>query len=142
MFRINNLSNVKQAWNIVDSKPPLYDWLENPDSDETVAYCNAQNKITHAFLDQFPSRDQLKDGFEKANNYAKYGVPFRGSEHSPFYYFWHNSGLQNQYVLYQADNAMATVDEAREFINLNKMDPAGTVRRCLEPPNVPRIPSF
>lgn len=46
-----------------------YDWLEQPDSEETVKFNTEQNKITREFLDQFPKRDYLKQKFEKAVNY-------------------------------------------------------------------------
>ena len=70
----------------IDNK---YDWMEAPDAEETVEFCKAQNVVTHDFLNSYPHRAQLKAGFESANDYEKYGTPFKGSEESPFWYCWY-----------------------------------------------------
>lgn len=107
----------------IDNK---YDWMEAPDAEETVEFCKAQNVVTHDFLNSYPHRAQLKAGFESANDYEKYGTPFKGSEESPFWYCWYNSGLQNQYILYQLDNAEDKIESGRDFLNPNKIDEKGT----------------
>jgi prolyl oligopeptidase len=37
-----------------------YRWLEDPDSSDTVAWVQAQNKITNAYLEKLEARDFLK----------------------------------------------------------------------------------
>merc|ERR1719454_2232208 len=94
---------------LVDNR---YDWLEDPYSNETVAFTQAQNDITRKFLAQYPKRQQMSDHFEKAINYEKYGLPYRSSPECDKFYFMYNSGLQNSYVLYQALDDNSTVEEA------------------------------
>lgn len=42
---------------IVVSDP--YRWLEDPDSEETKAWIEAQNKVTFSYLDSIPERQQI-----------------------------------------------------------------------------------
>ncbi|MBQ0116831.1 MAG: S9 family peptidase [Flavobacterium sp.] len=81
--------------------PDPYRWLEDDRSKETESWVIAQNKVTNGFLSQIPYRKTLKDRMEKMWNYEKIGAPFTKGE---FTYFYKNSGLQNQSVLYRKDN--------------------------------------
>jgi prolyl oligopeptidase len=77
-----------------------YRWLEDDRSAETAAWVVAQNKVTNAYLDQIPFRNQLKERLEKLWNYEKIGAPFIEGD---FSYYFKNNGLQNQSVLYRKD---------------------------------------
>ena len=102
-----------------------YRWLENPDSDETRAWVEAQNKLTFGFLDQIPERAQLKARLTKLWNYERYGVPFKeGAKSSERYFYQKNDGLQNQSVLYWAKalNETGTV-----LLDPNTLSADGTV---------------
>ena len=79
-----------------------YRWLEDDRSEETAAWVIAQNKVTNAYLDQIPFRNQLKERLEKLWNYEKTGAPFIEGN---FTYYFKNNGLQNQSVLYRKDNS-------------------------------------
>ena len=79
-----------------------YRWLEDDRSAETAAWVIAQNKVTNAYLDQIPFRNQLKERLEKLWNYEKIGAPFIEGN---FTYYFKNNGLQNQSVLYRKDNS-------------------------------------
>nr|WP_288833881.1 prolyl oligopeptidase family serine peptidase [uncultured Flavobacterium sp.] len=79
-----------------------YRWLEDDRSAETTHWVIAQNKVTNAYLDQIPFRNQLKERLEKLWNYEKISEPFIEGE---FSYYFKNNGLQNQSVLYRKDAA-------------------------------------
>eukprot|EP00798_Chlamydomonas_sp_ICE-L_P013564 gene13564-19435_t len=73
-----------------------YRWLEDPDSEETTKFVEAQNALTKTALDQCDTRSKFIDLFTAVFDYPKFGTPFRSGKR---YYYYHNSGLQAQYVL-------------------------------------------
>ncbi|WP_371414644.1 prolyl oligopeptidase family protein [Flavobacterium sp. 140616W15] len=75
-----------------------YRWLEDDKSEETAAWVKAQNKVTYAYLDQIPFRDELKKRMEKLWNYEKIGAPYVKGKST---YYSKNNGLQNQSVVYR-----------------------------------------
>eukprot|EP00879_Flechtneria_rotunda_P014005 GHRR01014632.1.p1 GENE.GHRR01014632.1~~GHRR01014632.1.p1 ORF type:complete len:139 (+),score=22.84 GHRR01014632.1:95-511(+) len=54
-----------------------YRWLEDPDSPETQAFVEAQNKLTQQVLEQCETRGQFKELFTALYDYPKYGTPFK-----------------------------------------------------------------
>jgi prolyl oligopeptidase len=74
-----------------------YRWLEDDNSAETLAWVQAENEVTFAYLNKIPYRAQVKHRLEELFNYAKYTSPFRRGD---AYFFFKNDGLQNQNVLY------------------------------------------
>ena len=98
-----------------------YRWLENPDSPESRAWIEAQNKLTFGFLEGIPERAQIKERLTKLWNYEKYGVPFKEGGK---YFFTKNDGLQNQSVLYVSD---ALNGQARVLLDPNTLSNDGTV---------------
>jgi prolyl oligopeptidase len=100
--------------------PDPYRWLENDTSAETAAWVKEQNKVTDNYLGQIPFRDAIKARYEKLYNYEKYSAPFRQGKHM---YYYKNSGLQNQSVLYrEADGTNAP----EEFLDPNAFSKDGT----------------
>lgn len=71
----------------------VYRWLENPDSEETQQFINEQNKVSRPFLEECEARQTITDHLSKLWNYEKYSCPIKRGD---FYYFFRNSGLQNQ----------------------------------------------
>ena len=96
-------------------------WLEDDNADETKAWVTAQNKVTSAFLDGVPARARIKERLMKLWNYERFGVPF---QQGGWLFFLHNSGLQNQRVLYVADAPGA---EPRVLLDPNTLSPDGTI---------------
>src|SRR5882672_606175 len=77
--------------------PDPYRWLEDPDSPETRAWIEAQNRLTAAYLAQIPARDGILRRLTQLWDYPKFGAPFHKGGR---YFFFKNEGLQNQAVLY------------------------------------------
>jgi len=75
-----------------------YRWLEDDESSETGAWVDAQNKVTQAYLEQIPFRQLIKDRITTLMNYEKFSEPFKEGKYT---YFYKNTGLQNQSVLYR-----------------------------------------
>ncbi|KNE66603.1 hypothetical protein AMAG_11721 [Allomyces macrogynus ATCC 38327] len=104
-----------------DAVPDHYVWLEDPDSDETAAFVQAQDKVTEAYLAQYEHKDKLEAALTKLWNYERYSCPSK--EGDKFYYF-HNSGLQPQSVLY---SQTALDAEPEVFFDPNTLSEDGTV---------------
>ncbi|HYE74715.1 MAG TPA: prolyl oligopeptidase family serine peptidase [Blastocatellia bacterium] len=98
-----------------------YRWLEDPDSAETRAWVEAQNKVTFAYLAEISARKQIKQRLTKLWNYEKYGVPFKEGER---YFYYKNNGLQNQSVLYTFKSLK---DSPRVLLDPNTLSKDGTV---------------
>ena len=97
-----------------------YRWLESPDSDDTKAWVESQNKVTNDYLKTIPQREQIKQRLTKLWNYEKFSAP---SKQGGKYFYYKNDGLQNQYVLYVADSIE---DEGRILLNPNNFSDDGT----------------
>src|SRR3989475_6489570 len=77
--------------------PDPYRWLEDVDAPQTRAWVEAENRVTFAYLEQIPERAQIHRRLTALWDYPKYGAPFKKGGR---YFFFKNSGLQNQSVLY------------------------------------------
>ena len=98
-----------------------YRWLEDPDSDETKAWVEAQNQITFGYLQQIPVREAIQKRLTQLWDYEKYSVPFKEGNR---YFYFKNDGLQNQSVLYTLNSLDA---EPRVLLDPNKLSEDGTV---------------
>lgn len=76
--------------------PDPYRWLEDPDSPETLGWVEAQNERTRSLVDG-PKRDALVARLTELYNFPRTSVPARRGR---YYFFTHNTGLQDQPVLY------------------------------------------
>src|SRR4051812_29688928 len=73
-----------------------YRWLEDADSADTTVWVEAQNALTRAALDG-TTRDALVRRLTELYDFPRTSVPVKRGRH---YFFTHNSGLQDQPVLY------------------------------------------
>lgn len=101
--------------------PDPYRWLEDDMSDETAAWVKAQNKVTFAYLESIPFRDALKERMTQIWNYPKMSTPFKEGEQ---YFYFYNTGLQNQDILYVRKNLE---EEGEVFLDPNTFSDDGTV---------------
>ncbi len=98
-----------------------YRWLEDTDSTETHAWVEAENKLTFGYLDQIPYRQAIHARLTKLWNYERFTTP---SQHGGRYFFQHNTGLQQQNVLFVAESLNA---EPRVLLDPNLLSTDGTV---------------
>ncbi|KAM3341576.1 prolyl endopeptidase [Capsicum galapagoense] len=81
--------------------PDPYRWLEDPDSKETKEFVEKQVILTDSVLKTCEIRDKLREKLTKLLDFPKYNVPFRAGDK---YFYFHNTGLQPQKVLYVQDS--------------------------------------
>ena len=96
-----------------------YRWLEDDLSEETESWVIEQNKTTNDFLNNIPFRESLKSRLTNLWNYEKISAPF---EEGDYTYFYKNSGLQNQSILYREGKSQKT----EVFLDPNKFSEDGT----------------
>ena len=80
-----------------------YRWLENDVRNDTEvrAWVDAQNKVTNAFLATLPGREALEKRITQLYDYERFAAP---QKQGGRYFYTHNSGLQNQSVLFVRDS--------------------------------------
>ncbi|KAK9846596.1 hypothetical protein WJX81_007362 [Elliptochloris bilobata] len=98
-----------------------YRWLEDPDSDETRAFVDAQNSLTERVFKECDTRERFEKLMTELYDYPHYGAPFRRGSR---YYFFLNTGLQQHSVLY----TQASLDaEPQVLLDPNTLSSDGTV---------------
>jgi prolyl oligopeptidase len=103
--------------------PDVYQWLENPESEETKAFVDAQNKTFNEAISSFEKKDELKNHLTTLRNYARVGCPNRGKDDNE-YYFYFNPGLLNQPRLMRLRNGLNSEPEV--FLDPNLLSADGT----------------
>ncbi|MBN1118949.1 MAG: S9 family peptidase [Bacteroidales bacterium] len=74
-----------------------YRWLEDDRSAETMEWVKKQNEVTFGYLEKIPFRETVRKRLDELSNYERFGIPFRKGNK---YYYFKNTGLQNQSVMY------------------------------------------
>jgi prolyl oligopeptidase len=98
-----------------------YRWLEDAGSPETLAWVEAQNRVTEDYLAAIPARPKIQQRLTELWNYPKYSVPIKKAGR---YFFSKNAGLQNQSVLYMQP---ALEGEPVAILDPNTFSADGTV---------------
>lgn len=99
-----------------------YRWLEDDNSADTKAWVKAQNEVSFGYLEKLPLRETFKKRIEVLSNYEKLSAPTRRGE---WFYFYKNSGLQNQSVLYRQKGLNGIPEEV---LDPNKLSSDATTR--------------
>jgi prolyl oligopeptidase len=104
-----------------DSVADPYRWLEDTDAPATKAWVEAENRLSENFLATIPERSAIKNRLTQLWNYPRYGAPFKEGDR---YFYFENTGLQNQSVLYVQDGRDRP---ARVLLDPNVLSPDGTI---------------
>jgi prolyl oligopeptidase len=97
-----------------------YRWLESDTSLATKDWVLAENKVTNNYLSKIPFREEIRNRITSLYNYEKYTSPFRVNN---YIYFYKNSGLQNQSVLYRQREGSSEIEL---FLDPNSFSLTGT----------------
>ncbi len=115
-----NDSTVYTAFGIEVADP--YRPLENDTAEATLAWVEAENKVTQDYLSKIPFRQAIHQRLDTLNRYCRTGMPSK--ENDGKYYFFANDGSHNQSILYRK----ATLDaEPEVFLDPNTLSDDGTV---------------
>ena len=106
-----------------------YRWLENTDSPETKAWVEAENRVSFSYLAGIPERAAIRDRLAKLWDYPKYFAPEKTGD---LLFYFENSGLQNQSVLYVRDGN----NPSRVLIDPNTLSTDGTVALSAAEPSL------
>jgi prolyl oligopeptidase len=98
-----------------------YRWLEDVDSPETQRWIGEQNRLTRGFLDRLPKREAIRARLRELWDYERFELPW---ERSGRYFYYYNSGLQNQPALYWLAGLAA---EPKLLLDPNTLAADGTV---------------
>jgi len=96
-----------------------YRWLEKADAPETVAWVDAENKLTRAQLDR-PQRAAIRQRLQELFDYPRLNLPERQGRRL---FYSRNTGLQNQSVLFVREDGK----EERVLLDPNTLSADGTV---------------
>ncbi len=98
-----------------------YRWMEDVDSPEVKAWIDAENELTQRYLAQIPLRETMQRRLTELINFERYTAPSRRGTR---YFYSHNSGLQNQNVLYWQEGLTG---EPKVLLDPNTFSADGTV---------------
>ena len=95
--------------------------LEEIDAPATRAWAAAEGALTRRYLDAIPQRAAIRAAYARLLNHPRESAPFREGRR---WFFFANTGLQNQNVLFVRDGLAAP---ARVFLDPNRLSKDGTV---------------
>src|SRR3984957_13559036 len=98
-----------------------YRWMEDVDSAELKTWVDAENELTQSYLAQVAGRGAMQSRLMELTNFERYTAPARRGTR---YFYAHNSGLQNQNVLYWQEGLDG---EPKVLLDPNTFSEDGTV---------------
>jgi prolyl oligopeptidase len=77
-----------------------YRGLEDLDAPATRAWVTQESALTNAYVDALPAKGPLRARLGRLYDFERFGLPFAAGKH---FLYEHNTGLQNQSELFEAD---------------------------------------
>ena len=103
--------------------PDPYRWLEDDTAASTRTWIGEEIKTKGNYMAGIPFRSGIKKELTVLLNYARLSAP---EKHGGYFYYYRNTGLQNQSVLYRTRNP-ADFSAAELFLDPNSFSPDGSV---------------
>ena len=97
-----------------------YRGLENADSPSTQKWVEQENALTNSYLAKLPGREEIRKQMTELMNYERFSGMHKAGNH---YFYSHNTGLQNQNVIYVEDSLQGA---ARVLLDPNQYRADGT----------------
>lgn len=97
-----------------------YRGLENAEAPETRKFVEEENLLTQSWIGKQPGRERIHTQLTELWNYEKFGEFFKAG---PRYFYSHNTGLQNQSVVFVTDSPNA---KGKELLDPNTYRKDGT----------------
>lgn len=113
-------STTYEVFGIQVSDP--YRPLENDTAAATLAWVEAENRVTQDYLSKIPYRKALHARLDTLNRYSRQSAPWKGEDGK--YYFSANDGSHNQAIIYRSETPGG---QAEVFLDPNKLSDDGTV---------------
>src|SRR5215813_2742345 len=96
-------------------------WMEDLDSSDLQKWIDAENEVSNGYLQRLPQREVIRQRLTELWNYPRTDAPRREAGQL---YFWRNSGLQKQSVLFRA---AAPGTKAEVILDPNLLSPDGSM---------------
>ncbi len=112
--------NVSDKYHGTMVKDP-YRWLEDDRSPETAGWVELQNAVTEKYLNQIPFRDEIRTRYRELLDYPRMSSPLKVGD---YYFFYKNTGLQNQPVIYRQKGLSGNPEV---FLDANAHSQEGTI---------------
>jgi prolyl oligopeptidase len=109
--------------------PDPYRPLESIDAPATRAWVGAEATLTRTYLDAIPQRAAIRAHLKAIANYERFTAPFHMRDR---YFYFYNTGLQDQSVLYTTQGLHGA---PHVFIDPNKLSADGSVTISGEQPS-------
>ena len=119
-YPVTERTNFQEVLHGQTIKDP-YRWLENLNSAQTKEWVQKQKAFTNGYLEKLPHREKIKEKLVQLWNYEKYSAPIKRGK---YYFYRHNTGLQNQSILYLTQDPKK---KGKILIDPNKLSQDGTV---------------